>query len=181
MTLPSTSISAENFDLIILYVSSSACELSHAWFFEAPWTVACQAPLSMGFSRQEYWSGLSFPSPGDLPSPGIKSTSLASPVLADGFFTTSVFEQKTSLASFLIQLRSCPHKGNCGLLWASGWWLSRLEILLKDSVPYLGPNCLSGSAGNDYWICFSCFQLLVTEFTGALGKSSPNLWPNTHW
>ena len=38
----------------------------------APWTVACQAPLSMGFSRQEYWSGLSCPSPGDLPNPGIK-------------------------------------------------------------------------------------------------------------
>ena len=37
-----------------------------------PWTVACQAPLSMGFSRQEYWSGLLFPSSGDLPNPGIK-------------------------------------------------------------------------------------------------------------
>ena len=37
-----------------------------------PWTVACQAPLSMGLSRQEYWSGLLFPSPGDLPDPGIK-------------------------------------------------------------------------------------------------------------
>ena len=37
-----------------------------------PWTVACQAPLSMGFPRQEYWSGLPFPSPGDLPNPGIK-------------------------------------------------------------------------------------------------------------
>ena len=41
------------------------------------WTVACQAPLSMGFSRQEYWSGLPFPSPGDLPSPGIKPGSPA--------------------------------------------------------------------------------------------------------
>ena len=37
-----------------------------------PWTVACQAPLSMGFSRQEYWNGLLFPSPGDLPHPGIE-------------------------------------------------------------------------------------------------------------
>ena len=40
-----------------------------------PWTVACQAPLSMGFSRQEYWSGLPFPSPGDLPDPGIEPRS----------------------------------------------------------------------------------------------------------
>ena len=50
-----------------------------------PWTVACQAPLSIGFPRQEYWSELSFPSPGDLPDPGIESLS---PALAGGFFTT---------------------------------------------------------------------------------------------
>ena len=47
-----------------------------------------QAPLSMGFSRQEYWSGLPFPPPGYLPKPGIEPTSLASPTLAGGFFTT---------------------------------------------------------------------------------------------
>ena len=54
--------------------------------FATPWTVAFQGPLSMGFSRQEYWSGLPFPSPGNLPNPGIKHVS--SP-LASGFFTTS--------------------------------------------------------------------------------------------
>ena len=48
----------------------------------SPWTVARQAPLSMGFSRQEYWSGLPFPSPGDLPNPGIKPLSFVSPTLA---------------------------------------------------------------------------------------------------
>ena len=53
--------------------------------FETPWTVACQAPLSMEFSRQEYWSGLPFPGPGDLPHPGIEP---ASPVLAGGFLAT---------------------------------------------------------------------------------------------
>ena len=46
-----------------------------------PWTLAHQAPLSMGFSRQEYWSGLLLPSPGDLPDPGIKHMSPASPTL----------------------------------------------------------------------------------------------------
>ena len=46
--------------------------LSPVWFFATPWTMACQTPLSMEFSRQEYWSGLPFPSPGDLPHPGIK-------------------------------------------------------------------------------------------------------------
>jgi len=49
--------------------------LSHVRFFATPCTVACQAPPSMGFSRQEYWSGLPFPSPGDLPNPGIKPRS----------------------------------------------------------------------------------------------------------
>ena len=55
--------------------------------FATPQTVAHQAPLSMGFPRQEYWSGLLFPSPGDLPNPG---TEPVFPALAGGFFTTSV-------------------------------------------------------------------------------------------
>ena len=51
-------------------------------------TIASQASLSMGFSRQEYWTGLPFPPPGDLPHPGIKPTSPVSPALAGRFFTT---------------------------------------------------------------------------------------------
>ena len=54
-----------------------------------PWTVARQAPLSMGFPSQEYWNGLPFPSAGNLPNPGIEATSLVSPALAGGFFTTA--------------------------------------------------------------------------------------------
>ena len=57
--------------------------------FATPGTVAHQASLSMAFSRQEYWSGLPCPYPGDLPDPGIEPASLMSPALADGFFTTS--------------------------------------------------------------------------------------------
>ena len=53
--------------------------------FVIPWTIACQAPLSMGFSRQEYWSGFPFPSPGDLPDTGIET---ASPAVASESFTT---------------------------------------------------------------------------------------------
>ena len=52
-------------------------QLSHVQLFVTPWTVAHQAPPSMGFSRQEYWSGLPFPSPGDLPNPGIEAGSPA--------------------------------------------------------------------------------------------------------
>ena len=56
--------------------------------FVNPWTVAQQAPLSMGFLKQEYWSELPFPSSGDLPDPATEPMSLMSPELAGGFFTT---------------------------------------------------------------------------------------------
>ena len=61
---------------------------SHVPLFVTLWAVAFQAPLSTGFSRQEYWSALPCPPPEDLPDPGIKPVSLASPALACGFFTT---------------------------------------------------------------------------------------------
>ena len=61
----------------------------HVLLFVTPWTVACQPPLSMGCSRQEYWSGLPCPPPGDLPDPEMEPTSLMSPALAGRFFTTS--------------------------------------------------------------------------------------------
>ena len=68
--------------------------LSHVRLFANPWTVAHQAPLSMEFFRQEYWNGLSFPPPGDLPDPGSEPVSLASPILAGKFFTTTPWPGK---------------------------------------------------------------------------------------
>ena len=62
---------------------------SHAQLCETLWTIACQSPLSLGFSRQECWSGLPCPLLGDLPNPGIGPTSFTSPALAGNFFTTS--------------------------------------------------------------------------------------------
>ena len=62
---------------------------THVQLFATPRTVAHQAPLSKGFSKQEYWSGLPHPSPGDLPDPMIETMSLMSPALAGRFFTTS--------------------------------------------------------------------------------------------
>ena len=75
-----------------LSFSMAVCMLSHfsrVRLFGTPRTVARQIPLSMGFSRQEYWSGLPFPPPEDLLDPGIEPTSLMSPALAHGFFNTS--------------------------------------------------------------------------------------------
>ena len=64
--------------------------------------VAHQAPLSMGFSRQEYWSWLSFPTPGDLPDTGIKPTSLMSLTLAGGFITSTTWDAQ-SRSDFVLE------------------------------------------------------------------------------
>ena len=72
--------------------TSCVCMLRHlscVLLFATLWTVSCQAPLSMGFSWQEYWSGLSCPPPGDLPDPGTEPASFKSLALAGRFFTTS--------------------------------------------------------------------------------------------
>ena len=70
-------------------IAVNMCVLSRVRHFATPWTVARQAPLSMEFSRQEYWSGLPIASQKDLPHPGIELESLASPALAGRFFTTA--------------------------------------------------------------------------------------------
>ena len=74
-----------------------ACVLSRVQLFAAPWTVAQTAPLSMRLSRQQYWSGLPFPAPRDLPDPGIELRSLTSPALASRLFTTEPPEKPHSL------------------------------------------------------------------------------------
>ena len=88
--------------------------------FVTPWTVACQAPVSIGFFRQEYWSGLTCPPPGDFPDPGVKPASLMSPALAGGFFTTEppgkpmqiwgidIHGGKDSWDSFIVYTESQP-------------------------------------------------------------------------
>ena len=75
--------------------------LTHVRLFVTPWTVAYQGPLSMGFSKQDYWSGLPFPSPGDLPNPGIKPGSPA--LRADALpFEPPNWTRTNQICSFLI-------------------------------------------------------------------------------
>ena len=81
----SLSLSPTTKYLDVYVLSGFSC----VWFSVTLRTIACQAPLSMGFCRQEYWSGLPCPPPGDLPGPGIKAKSLMSPASAGGCFTTS--------------------------------------------------------------------------------------------
>ena len=73
-------------------IENTLCMLSRfscVWLFTTLWTIAHQAPLPMGFSGQEYWSGLPCPSPGDLPNPGTEPASLMSPALAGELFTNN--------------------------------------------------------------------------------------------
>ena len=77
-----------NFSLPMQLVCVQAQLLSHIWLFETPWIEACQAPLSMEFSRQEYWIRMPFPTPGGLLDPGIELMSPESVSLIGRFFTT---------------------------------------------------------------------------------------------
>ena len=81
-------------------VCACMCVCSITFDSATPWTKACQAPMFMEFSRQEYWSGLPFPSPGDLPDPGIEPTSPMSLVLVGRSFTTSATWEVTYYKSW---------------------------------------------------------------------------------
>ena len=96
--------------------------LSHVRFFAASCTVAHQDPLSLEFSRQEYWRALPFPTPGDLLDPGIESVSPESPALAGGFFT---IEPTLSLITGLKEW-----------LWKGSWELTQGWCLEMINVPW---------------------------------------------
>ena len=110
---------------------------SRVQLFVSPWTVVCQAPLSMRFSRQENWSALPFPSSKDLPDPGIRTMSPVSPVLASGFFTTNAtwkalsVQFSRSVMSSSLQPHGLQHAripcpsstpGSCSNTFPSSWW-----------------------------------------------------------
>ena len=86
------------------YSAAVPSHFNHVQPFATLWTVAHQAPLSTGFSRQEYWSGLPRSPPGALPDPGIKSVSLTPPALAGGFFTTSAIWEAQYKATHVTKL-----------------------------------------------------------------------------
>ena len=88
IALLNSQLASPSASMFLSWCFSCAQSLSWVWLFATPWTVALQAPLSMGFSRQEYWSGLPFPPPGDLPNTETEPASVASLALAGGFFTT---------------------------------------------------------------------------------------------
>ena len=90
-----------------MYEGSCYLVINSCLTFANPWTVAHQAPLSMGFFRQEYWSGFPCLPPGDLPNPGTEPMSLTSPALAGKFFTTSTTWEGLFAHYFIHNM--CPH------------------------------------------------------------------------
>ena len=116
----------------MFYVCIHTCavcaqSLSHIGLFATPWSVACQAPLPMEFSRQESWSGLPFSTLGDLPYPRIETASLVSPALAGRFFTTAP------------PRKPCIHIYSHVQLFATPW-----------TVAHQAPPSM-GSSRQEYW------------------------------
>ena len=116
--------------------SMGSQRVRHGWETKHAWTAACQAPLSMGFSRQEYWSGLPCPPPGYLPDPGIKPASLMSPALAGEFFTTSATWEALWITLIYFWMSNPPCRPGINL--CSWWivlfipcWIQLIDIILR--------------------------------------------------
>ena len=113
--------------------------------FVALWTVARQAPLSLGFSRQEYWSRQPCPPPGDLPDSGIKPASLLSPALAGRFFTTSTTWEAPSQ-----------------LCWST-------KTIVASSVAWLLAQLEDETEGCDQWLCIRFWRWNLETWTHRQG------------
>ena len=122
--------------------------LGQVQLFATPQTVVHQALLSMGFSRQEYWSGLPFPSPGDLPDSGIKPVSPASHALAGGFFTTEPLGSPF-VTIFVVKYRHLSQTGNSRSLARVEEDATEAAVQVKNlwnvTVPHV--SCFVGNHG----------------------------------
>ena len=139
---------------------------SPVWLFATPWTVAHQVHLSMGFSRQEYWSGLPCPSPSYLPNPGVKSMSLMSPALAGGFFTTS--------ATWEALLSHNAGRTRCQFCFftAVSWPKNKLYQIIYCK-PHISPSSLLAMLWIFKSVCLSQTVLAQEEETGDVGVLFP--------
>ena len=161
-----------------------AKSISRVRLFATLWTVACRAPLSMGFSRQEYWSGLPFLSPGDLPDPGMQTGSLMSPELASSLplvppgkpnictdvhiyvHTEYIGMAQIELHYFFKSaaaksLQSCPTLCNfmdCSLPGSSVHGISQAGILKWVAISFS-----RGSSRPRDWTCISCIDRRILD------------------
>ena len=138
-------------------------------------TVGCQAPLSMLFSRQEYWSGLPYPPPGDLPNPGFKCTSLISPALAGWFFTTSA----TGKPTYDYLLFFCCSLSRVWLL-ATPWTAAR-QAFLSFTVFWSLLKLMSIESVMLYSHLILCHPLLLPSFFSITRVFSSELTVPIRW
>ena len=142
---------------------------SHIQFFATPWIVVHQAPLSMGFPRQEYWSRLPFPSPGDLPNPGTGPAFPVSPILAGEFFTTEPSRKPPGYLWLSVKSRVpetsyfqvCPLNAYSGMIenfhkegWGPKNWCFQTVVLEKTFETPLDSREIKpvNVKGNQPWI-----------------------------
>ena len=130
-----------------------------------PWTVALQAPLCMGFSREAYWSGLPFPPPGDLPDPGIKLMSLMSPAFAGGFFTANTTTQSSLLAyPFLEVTLGSRRRRPCSVPLHEGqspWLRSQMQQVACPAHNPAPPGPGHKTLGKSF--IFGCLSFLICK------------------
>ena len=110
-----------------------------------PWTVACQVPLFMGFSRQEHWSGLPFPPPGNLPNPRIKLTLLMSPSLAGRVFCSVLFWATRKAPEHIFEELpkiKATWTQTCNCTASSSSLVSQISIKSIKEVPNIGKSTL---------------------------------------
>ena len=141
------------------------CVYSVVSDFTTPWTSECQAPLSMRFSSQEYWIGLSFPPPRDVPDPGTEATSLVSPALADGFF----FYHCATREALILRMVFCKwrklHRDHF-YYWSVSfkthknfteyWLYLEIKITLKNSSDFYLIPC------GDLWLTTQCLNAIYS-------------------
>ena len=143
----------------LYWASVHVQSLSHVWLFTTPWNVTCQAPLSLDFSRQEYWSELSFPTPGGSCWPGIEPTSLSSPALAGGRSSPLCYWGSTV----------------CQILSLA------LEMLSEPSLSL--PSRKSQQNGGDSaftWQSDKCCDIMIKVCTGCRGNQEQESWGISH-
>ena len=154
--------------------------------FLTPWTVAHQVPLTMGFPRQKYWRGLPFPSSGDLPNPGMKPASLASPELAGRFFTT-----ESPGKSILILLMACQNQYFSKICHHCSKFFTQIDVAIvgfdkrKDSpiTHCITSQCILflhigfSSLFVDIYLCFNSYStLIVLNSVGDKSKIKVLAW-----
>ena len=142
------------------------CVLSHVWLFATPWTVACQAPLSMESSRQEYWSRLPCPTPGNLLNPGIEPKYPVSPALTGGFFTTSAIDHgEISICQSLSSADGFYLGHQCDWFFVGSLWVSLGIVFHFIQFPFITEEHFRG-----YWFILlqSHWWYMFKSFLGKL-------------